>query len=226
MNFGDQVIAFHNLLSSDWQLPKGFELIYPFDLSDTRSVFQSFYQKYFSDLRHRYYLFGINPGRFGAGITGIPFTDPKLLDEVCGISHPFDKRTELSSLFIYEMIAAMGGPKTFYQNFYITSVCPLGFTKEGKNINYYDDPKLQKAVLPRIISNIQLQIQFGCKHNIAFVIGQGANHKFLKTLNAKHNFFDVIIPLPHPRWVLQYRRKQKDIFLAEYVDKLNRALEI
>ena len=38
----------------------------------------------------------------------------------------------------------------FYANYFIGAVCPLGFMKDGKNINYYDDKKLQQAVTPFI----------------------------------------------------------------------------
>ncbi len=40
---------------------------------------------------HRYLILGINPGRFGGGITGIPFTDPIRLQNICGIENDFQK---------------------------------------------------------------------------------------------------------------------------------------
>ena len=129
MTFGEQVIAFHNELNADWKLPNGFGLIYPFDNTETNRVFKLFFEKYFNDSNKRHFLFGINPGRFGAGVTGVPFTDPKLLAETCGIENTFDKRMELSSVFIYEMIQAMGGPDSFYRDFYVTSICPIGLYK-------------------------------------------------------------------------------------------------
>ena len=220
MSFGQQVIDFHLGLQPDWKLPKGIELIFPFDDPDTISAFNQFFVKYFSDDNPRTFLFGINPGRFGAGVTGIPFTDPKILEATCAIPNPFNKRNELSSIFIYEMIAAMGGPKSFYKDFYITSVSQLGFITNGKNINYYDDKKLEKAVRIRIIDNIQHQLTFGANRKTAFSIGQGQNLKFLKKLNDEHHFFEEIIPLPHPRWVMQYRLKSKEVYIDEYVTKL------
>jgi hypothetical protein len=224
MTFGEQVIAFHDELNSDWKLPKGFELIYPFDNPETIRVFKLFFEKYFNDMHKRHFLFGINPGRFGAGVTGVPFTDPKLLAETCGIGNTFDKRMELSSVFIYEMIEAMGGPDSFYRDFYVTSICPLGFIKDGKNINYYDDSKLEKAVHKHILNNFRTQLAFGCNTDVAFCIGQGKNFKFLQILNVKYKFFEEVVPLPHPRWVLQYRRKRKQEYLDEYAQKLSDVL--
>jgi len=55
-------------------------------------------------------------------------------------------------------------------------------------------------------------------------MGQGKNFKYLKQLNDKHGFFAEIQPLPHPRWVMQYRLKTKPIYIDEYVTKLTSAI--
>jgi hypothetical protein len=55
-------------------------------------------------------------------------------------------------------------------------------------------------------------------------MGQGKNYAFLNKLNQEHGFFEKIIPLPHPRWVMQYRLKRKKEFIREYVDKLSQAM--
>jgi uracil-DNA glycosylase len=183
-----------------------------------------FFRKYFSDQEPRYALIGINPGRFGAGITGLPFTDPIRMEEVCGIANAFQKRQELSSVFVYEVIEALGGPEAFYRHFYFTSVCPLGFVKDGKNYNYYDDKELEAAVMPMILDNLKRHREIGVSGKVAFSMGQGVNFKILKRINARHGFFDEILPLPHPRWVMQYRRKRKDEFVHMYVEELRKAL--
>ena len=95
-----------------------------------RKPANSFYTKYYSDNNKRILLLGINPGRFGGGVTGIPFTDPVRLEKVCGIKNDFQKKQELSSVFIYEMIEAYGGAEKFYKQFYISAVSPLGFVKQ------------------------------------------------------------------------------------------------
>jgi len=48
----------------------------------------------------------------------------------------------------------------------------------------------------------------------------GLNEKFLHYLNDRHQLFDEIIPLSHPRWVMQYRLKRKDEFIGEYLERL------
>src|SRR3569833_2031670 len=87
-----------------------------------------FYKKFYNDNRQRHLILGINPGRHGAGYTGVPFTDTKRLQSDCGIKYDGKETHEPSSVFVYEMIDAFGGPKEFYSKFYIHSICPLGFT--------------------------------------------------------------------------------------------------
>ncbi len=181
-----------------------------------------FFTKYFSDSEVRVALFGINPGRFGAGVTGTPFTDPIRLEEVCGISNQFKKRQELSSVFVYDVIASLGGPKPFYSNFYLTSISPLGFIKGGKNYNYYDDGGLKNRVMPLIEFNIEKHLEMGVSREIAFSMGQGKNFAFLQALNDHKKYFKEVRPLPHPRWVMQYRLKRKEEYIRQYVNELSR----
>ncbi len=221
MTFAQKILQFHRELTPDWQLPEGVELLYPFDNEATWEVMEAFFPMYFSDKRERTLILGINPGRFGAGLTGTPFTDPVVLEEVCGITNPFPKKRELSAIFVYAFIDAYGGPDSFYRDFYITSVCPLGFVRDGKNYNYYDSKPLTRAVEPYIIENIRTNLDFGCNRKVAFCMGQGKNYKYLSKLNAEQGFFQDLIPLPHPRWVMQYRRKQMTAFTDRFVEALN-----
>ena len=185
-------------------------------------IVKRFLQKYFNDTRQRKLILGINPGRFGAGITGVNFTAPKQLKEECGIEHPFNKQSELSAEFIYAVINAYGGPAKFYKYFFIGSVCPLGFVKGGKNINYYDDKELQKAVEPFIVQSIEKQINFPVDASTCLCIGGERNFKYLSCLNEKYQWFQQIVPLPHPRFVMQYRRKQIPQFIQLYLDTLKK----
>ncbi len=221
MDWAQHILRFFHGLKNDWALPAGVELIYPFDDPEVMKLVSTFYQKYYSDKNDRHFLFGINPGRFGAGQTGIPFTDPILLEQTCGIKNDLDKKHELSSIFIYEMIDALGGPEDFYGQFYITSLCPLGFIKDGKNYNYYDSTELYQSVETYMVAAIESQIKHFCKMDKAFSLGQGKNFKVFKALNDQHGWFSEVIPLPHPRWVMQYKRKYKQVYLDEYLQKLN-----
>ncbi len=170
-------------------------------------------------------MLGINPGRLGAGATGIPFTDTKRLAEKCGL-HISVQLHEPSSVFVYEVIDAMGGAEVFYRHTYIHSVCPLGFVKQGKNgrevnFNYYDSPALEVAVRPFILQNLQQQIQFDVYTDRVFCLGMGKNFQFLQKINAEYRLFGDIVPLEHPRFIMQYKARYRSEYVAKYVQALS-----
>lgn len=211
--FGDSAFNFLKNLKPEFDLPDGIYCLLPFENPEVVKLNKTFYRKYYDDNVSRRMIIGINPGRFGSGVTGISFTDPVKLENKLGIKNSFLKRAELSSDFIYNVIDNFGGPEKFYKQFYITAVCPIGFVRDSKNINYYDDRELSESVYRFIIENIELQLTFGIDRSVAFCLGEGENFKFLNRLNNEHGFFQKIVPLAHPRFIMQYRRK----FLMEYV---------
>ena len=171
-------------------------------------------------------ILGINPGRLGAGVTGVPFTDTKRLTEICGIQIDSVKSHEPSSVFIYEFINGYGGITKFYQDFYINSVCPLGFIEKNEkgnwvNRNYYDYKELFLATKGFIISSLKKQIEFGIDTTTCYVLGK-KNADFLKIINEEQHLFDEIVVFDHPRYIIQYKMKEKDKFLSEYLNKLKK----
>lgn len=221
--FSDKLIKFYKQLQPP-KLPKGIKILFPQKDPQVIEIVEKFFRKYFNDDHPRSIMLGINPGRYGAGITGVNFTAPKQLKDYCSIDHHFKSSSELSAEFIYEMILAYGGVKEFYHDWFIGSVCPLGFiTPDGKNINYYDDKKLQQAVTPFIIDCINKQVKMGFNTERCICIGGEKNFKFLSGFNNEHKWFGEIVPLPHPRFILQYRRKLKERYLTQYLSALRLA---
>ena len=218
----DRILSFYKDLNPDFRLPADVEVMNPYDDNEATKIAARFYRRFYTDNKPRIILFGINPGRFGAGVTGVPFTDPIRLEEACGVENDFDKKPELSSEFVYEVVDAYGGPTLFYDHFFVSAICPLGFTKDGKNLNYYDDKQLLKDTEPFIVETIREQIKMVDSPDVSFCLGKGTNFKYFVKLNEKHHFFRRIEPLPHPRWVMQYRRKKKDAFVKMYIDRLQR----
>lgn len=214
------LFSFYSELVPPQHIPADIEWLYPQQSPEVLQVLAAFLHKYYKDTAPRQLVLGINPGRFGAGITGVNFTASKQMTEDCNLEHPFKKGSELSAEFIYSMIKAFGGVEAFYARFFIGSVCPLGFVKRGKNINYYDDKSLQTAVEPFIISSLNQLLAFGFKRDKCFCIGGAKNYTYLDTLNAKHGWFNEIVPLPHPRFIMQYKRKQVPHYIEQYVQTL------
>jgi hypothetical protein len=226
MTFAEKVIAFYSRLNYAGPLPSGVSMMNPFtDNPDVANLAGEFYTRYYSDHDTRFIILGINPGRFGAGATGIPFTDTRRLNEKCGIEFDKFRTHEPSSSFIYEMIDAYGGVKDFYKKFFISAVCPLGFTRnneKGKavNYNYYDSTQLTKMVYRFIIENLKKQLDFGIDTSIGFCFGTGKNENFLRRINAEYHFFNKIIALEHPRYIMQYRARLKQWYIEKYLDAL------
>ncbi|MBL7738419.1 MAG: DUF4918 family protein [Chitinophagaceae bacterium] len=219
--FASKLIRFYHALEPPPRLPKRVQVLLPQQKKEVRAAISLFFQKYYNDNNPRHLLFGINPGRFGAGITGINFTAPRQLKVNCGIGHPFGDSSELSAEFIYEVIEAYGGPAKFYNDYFISAVSPIGYIREGINLNYYDDKELQEIITPFIIANIKKQLSFRFKTDRCICVGGEKNFRFFGKLNKEHGFFQTIIPLPHPRFILQYRRKQKSAYIRQYLDALH-----
>ncbi len=221
MAFSKKILSFFKSLDLNVDLPAGVEVMNPFRDKIAFNLCKTFYQKFYDDNNARHIILGINPGRFGGGITGIPFTDPIRLQSICEIENDFQKKQELSSVFIYEMIHAFGGAANFYNKFYISSISPLGFTKDGKNLNYYDDRNLENSIKSFVIDCIKKQLKFGIKTDVAFCLGEGKNFNYLSRVNEEMNFFDKVVPLPHPRFIMQYKLKKKEQYIDRYLCELN-----
>jgi hypothetical protein len=115
--FADKVIAFNKALHFEGRLPEGIRIMNPFRENEfALPISTTFYKKYYNDNNVRHLILGINPGRFGAGVTGVPFTDTKRLQSECHIPFKGKETHEPSSVFIYEMINAYGGPEAFYSS--------------------------------------------------------------------------------------------------------------
>jgi len=224
--FAERVIRFNSEMILTVSLPAGIRAMNPFAENPTAlEASSAFYRKYYSDNRERRLILGINPGRFGAGVTGIPFTDTKRLAEICGLEIAGVKTHEPSSVFVYEVIDAYGGVESFYGDFYINSPSPLGYVavnKQGKevNFNYYDSKELADSVRPFMIESIRQHISVGTRTDIAFCLGTGKNYKYLSDLNREFNFFEKLVPLEHPRFIMQYRSKYKEYYINKYMRAL------
>lgn len=225
--FADHVIQFNRELEFKGSLPRGIRVMNPFrENPDILPVTEKFYRKFYDDRTPRKFILGINPGRFGAGSTGIPFTDTKRLQDVCGIDIYMKPTHEPSSVFIYEMIERYGGVDRFYGDFYINSISPLGFLRKSDkgnwiNCNYYDYEKLFQSLKPFLVSTLKRQIGFGVETDVCYVLGK-KNARYIDRINQEENFFGRLVVLDHPRYIVQYKTKQKEQYIRDYLEKLRK----
>ena len=228
-SFGDKVIDFNKELNFTGALPEGFQVLNPYlDNPETIEVMKQFYQKFYSDSEQRKFIVGINPSRHGAGVTGVPFTDTKRLESICGIKMDSAHTHEISSVFMYDMIQEFGGASAFYKQFYINSPFPLAIvrkTKEGKwlNANYYDDNLLFEMVKDFMILTLRNHINLGLDTSEVYVLGK-KNALFIQKLNKEAHLFDELKVLEHPRYIQQYKSKEKQLYIDKYILTLNKVL--
>jgi len=218
--FGSRAFRFYTSLGAP-RVPRGVVVMNPYTAPRVRRYVRAFLGKYFSDNRERVLVLGINPGRFGAGITGVAFTDPVALADECGIPNDLPGQRELSSVFVYAVINKLGGPREFNRRFFLSAVCPLGFTRDWVNLNYYDERNLERALTPFIVSSIERHIALGGRRDHVVVLGSGKNATFLRRLNNQHRWFTSIHALDHPRFIMQFRRRQLEAYVKEYEDVLS-----
>ncbi|AZB08840.1 SMUG2 DNA glycosylase family protein [Chryseobacterium sp. G0162] len=224
--FADQVIEFNENLTYSGSLPEGFEVLNPYlDNPETMQVMQKFYHKYYNDSKKRKFIIGINPSRHGAGVTGVPFTDTKRLESICGIKMESAHTHEVSSVFMYDMIADYGGADLFYKDIYINSPFPLAIVRKTKNgwlnANYYDDKELFKDVKDFMIDSLKKHISLNLDTSEVFVLGK-KNAEFISKLNKEAQLFGTMTVLEHPRYIQQYKSKEKQLYIDKYILALKR----
>lgn len=97
-----------------------------------------YYERMYPERVERVVLCGINPGRLGAGKTGIPFLDNESISRL----FPDFKKTsrERSAQFIMSIIDAFGH-QAFHEKVYMTNISWYGFEKDRKNFNYHKLPE-------------------------------------------------------------------------------------
>ena len=226
--FGEKVVAFNKKFKFSGNLPEGFEVMNPFfDNPETITVMSKFYQKFYNDYHQRKFIIGINPSRRGAGVTGVPFTDTKRLETMCGIEMKTAHTHEISSVFLYDVIENFGGVEAFYKKFYINSPFPLAIIRKtlkgNLNANYYDDKDLFQAVKPFMIQSLKDHIDLGLDTSEVFILGK-KSATFIDKINSQEKFFEKMTVLEHPRYIQQYKIKEKQLYIDKYLIALNKAI--
>lgn len=219
-DFGSRVGQFLLGLRIASPLPDGIEVLQPYRDKEVRRVVGLMCSTYYADAPKRIAVWGINPGRFGAGLTGLSFTDPHALRADLGIDSTIEGRREISAEFIYRVIDAYGGPTSYYRDVYMSAFSPLGFVRGTTNLNFYDDASLQNALTPQIQRWTKKQISFGLRTDVTLVLGTGKLKQFTERHVQSQCGFAKVVYLEHPRFIMQYRRKHVDDYVRTYVETI------
>jgi hypothetical protein len=115
---------------------------------ENKELVINFYKQVYSELQPRIVLCGINPGRLGAGKTGVPFLDylslSKFFPDIKSTDH------EQSSQFVYKVIKTFGKER-FFNSVYLTNYSWFGFetklSNRWKNVNYFELSKDIQSVI-------------------------------------------------------------------------------
>ena len=84
------------------------------------------------------------------------------------------------------------------------------------NCNYYDYEALFNSTKEFIITSLKKQIAFGIDTSVVYILGK-KNATFFNRINSEEKLFDRIVVFDHPRYIVQYKSKQKDQYLDEYL---------
>lgn len=220
MPFAHRLLRFLTEFPLPPALPAGVTAVSPYQEDGPRALLTQFAHRYYTGEQPRVALLGINPGRLGNGRTGVAFTDAVALQEFCGIPNGLPRQREPSSQFVYEVVQAIGGPAAFYQQFYLGSLYPLVLVKDGRNYNYYDSPAVTRALWPDLQAALRQQAaEVGLARHAAVCLGR-RNAQYLQRLNEELQLFDQIHVLDHPRYLMQYKRRNLAENVARYVEVL------
>lgn len=228
--FSDSILEFNEWLArTSLELFDNYSISNPFNgqnKEQIKAITNRFYKKYYNDNNKRYLILGSSPARKGTATTGIPFEDASHLYKETGIMIDNFYINKSSSDFLYDVMEQYGGCEEFYKDFFMSFVCPLGIVNVNSkgnmvNSNYYENKKLENVLYNFIIDSLKKQISFGIDTSICYCIGSGENFKFLTKINERYKFFDKIIALEHPRFIMQYNSKDRNKYLDKYMNAFN-----
>jgi uracil-DNA glycosylase len=180
------------------------------DFVKNREGINTFCQKLYGDAIPRVMICGINPGRFGAGMTGIPFLDFISLSQL--IPSIDRVESEKSASFFFRIVSSFGA-EAFFRTFYVSNFSSVGYLRNGKNLNYYDLPP---AALAIVESNFIKEIEI-VKPTHVISLSKEVHQSVCRLLSAS---VDCSLRLPHPSWVATYRSGEINQWVSRYMEVL------
>ncbi|MCE5361045.1 uracil-DNA glycosylase family protein [Candidatus Igneacidithiobacillus taiwanensis] len=182
------------------------------DCLANRSWLEAFWQHYVPDPLPQTVILGLNPGRFGAGQTGIPFVDFRSLSALLPEASLPKQDSEPSATFFHRVVQHIGAEK-FYRMFYVSNVSAVGYLRDGKNCNYPDLPELARPTVAR---------------NFAEEMGLLRPKRIIALGREVEASAQALFPdgsvrishLPHPSWIMTYRLREAQSWVRRYAQML------
>jgi len=142
----DEADVWKALEQKDIQILDGFQ--------NNIELVRQYYHRMYASRKERIVFCGINPGKNGAGKTGIPFIDFKGASQLLpGVN---ENSSENSAQFILSVIDEIG-VQEYHNLVYMTNISWYGFSKDKKNLNYYDLPSsVQKTFTASFIAEMDI----------------------------------------------------------------------
>jgi hypothetical protein len=165
-----------------------------------------FNQRFYANGIPKIVLFGINPGRLGAGKTGVPFVDFKSLSRLlAGISRADSER---SAQFFFRVIEHFDAER-FYASFYVTNVSWVGYVKDARNVNFHELPG---AALQKVLDLFREEMAVVKPAKIISL--SGSVHETVRNVLRKD--VDCSTVLPHPNYCSFESRVER--YMSKYIE--------
>lgn len=187
------------------------------DFLQNEEAIIEFERLYIEPNKPKIVLCGINPGRYGAGKTGIPFIDFNSLSEM--LPNVNRKDAEPSAQFFFSVVKKFG-IIDFYRSFYVTNISRYGFSRisKQKNVNYYDNTiptEVTLCLIDKFIREMSV-----INPNVIIPLSTCVDYELKKQKGTGRITAEIGTRLSHPSWISTYRRKELEAWVDKYVQEL------
>ncbi len=192
------------------------------DFIDNKNNIIEFHKKYVEPNSPKIVICGINPGRNGAGLTGIPFIDFESLSNMLPDINKKDR--EQSANFFFSVIQQFG-IETFYKYFYVTNISWFGFSRidKSKNVNYYEkdiSTEIAICLIDKFVEEMDL-----INPDYIIPLSKTVLYELESLKNQQKIRAEIGTCLNHPSWIVTYRRKDVITWRQKYVDTLSKYVD-
>ena len=177
-----------------------------------RPIAEQFWQQYVPEPLPQTVIVGLNPGRMGAGLTGVPLLDFRSLTNLLPDARLPRNDTEPSANFFHRVAQHIGAEK-FYRQFYVSNVSAVGYLRDNKNCNYHDLPDAAQQIVEQRFRDEMAVV--APKRIIAL------GREVEATVQRLYDDGAIRIShLPHPSWIMTYRLREAQSWVRRYTQML------